>query len=200
MRLTADDLHARGVALSNRGRLTAARRALRAAADRATSAAERARIAGTLAYVLTRTGHPDEAERICRDALGEAGQAEPVSASAAAVLHGQLGTIAVERGDFEGALAWLDLAITAETNPVRSGNMLMNRSVALMRLQRLAEARADLDAAAERFEAAGEAHSKAISVHNSGYVALLEGDLVTALERMSEARPLAASSPVNAAI
>ncbi|WP_345752457.1 CHAT domain-containing protein [Microbacterium rhizophilus] len=200
MRLTADDLHARGVALSNRGRLTAARRALRAAGERATSPEERARIAGTLAYVLTRTGHPDEAERICREALGDQEGAVVLSQATAAVLHGQLGALAVERGDFDGALAWLELATSAETDLVRSGNMLMNRSVALMRLQRLAEARADLDAAADRFAAAGEPNSRALSVHNAGYVALLEGDLVTALERMSEARPLAASSPVNAAI
>jgi tetratricopeptide (TPR) repeat protein len=200
VRLTADDLHARGVALSNRGRLTAARRALRAAAERATSPDERARIAGTLAYVLTRTGRPEEAERICREALGRHDGAGVLSQAAAAVLHGQLGALAVERGDFDGALTWLGLAIHAETDLVRSGNMLINRSVALMRLQRLAEARADLDAAAQRFAAAGEPHSQALAAHNAGYVALLEGDLVTALERMSEARPIAASSPVNAAI
>lgn len=200
MRLTADDLHARGVALSNRGRLSAARRVLRQAADRAVSPEERARIAGTLAYALTRTGHPDEAERICREALRDGQDRAVLSLSAAAVLHGQLGALAVERGDFEGALGWLDLAIRYETDPVRSGNMLMNRSVAFMRLHRLPEARADLDDAAARFAAAGERHSHALTVHNAGYVALLEGDLVTALERMAEARPLAASSPVDAAI
>lgn len=200
MRLSAADLHARGVSLSNRGRLTAARRSLREAAQRATSAEERARIAGTLAYVLTRTGHPDEAERICREALGRAQGAEALTDVVAAVLQGQLGTIAVERGDFEGALEWLGLALHAEKDLVRSANMLMNRSVALMRLHRLEEARRDLDAATERFAAAGETHSQALSMHNAGYVALLEGDLVTALERMSAARPVAASSPVHAAI
>ncbi|GAA3649324.1 CHAT domain-containing protein [Microbacterium marinilacus] len=39
-----------------------------------------------------------------------------------------------------------------------------------------------------------------MALHNAGYAALLEGDLVTALERMSEARPIMASSPVNEAI
>ena len=197
MRLTADHLHARGVELTNRGRLTAARRALREAAARATSAEERARIAGTLAYVLARTGHPDEAERLCREALGAGAE---LSAESAAVLHGQLGVLAVERGDFDGALPLLGLAISAERDLHRSGNMFINRSVAHMRLQRLADARADLDAAAERYAAAGEEHSRALSIHNAGYVALLAGDLVSALELMSQARPLAASSPVNAAV
>ncbi|MER7798013.1 CHAT domain-containing protein [Microbacterium sp. NPDC096154] len=200
MRLTADDLHARGVALSNRGRLTAARRVLHAAAERAASADERARIAGTLAYVLARTGHPDEAARLCRAVLSEGRAEGRLSASAAAVLHGQLGALAVERGDYDEALAMLNRAIAAETHPLRLGNMLVNRSVALMRRHRLAAARADLERAAYSFAQAGEKHNQAMTVHNAGYVALLEGDLVTALERMAEARPIIASSPVNVAI
>ncbi|WP_309067265.1 CHAT domain-containing protein [Microbacterium sp.] len=200
MRLTADDLHARGVDLSNSGRLTAARRALRSAAERATSHEEKARIAGTLAYVLTRTGRPEEAERICREVLDAADGGSVLSQSAIAILHGQLGALAVERGDFDEALVMLGKAIAAETNPTRLGNMLINRSVALMRRHHLAQARADLDRAAECFSATGDTVNRAMTVHNAGYVALLEGDLVTALERMAEARPHVASSPVNMAV
>ncbi|KQY96973.1 hypothetical protein ASD19_08550 [Microbacterium sp. Root53] len=200
MRLSADELHARGVRLGNQGRMAAARRALHDAAERASSPEQRARITGTLAYILTRTGHPDEAERICREALGAGGERRRLAPDTAAVLQGQLGALAVERGDFEEALAWLDQAIHAERDPLRLGNMLTNRSVALMRLGRLSEARVDLDAAAARFSDADHEHDRALTVHNAGYVALLEGDLVTALEKMAEARPIAASSPVNAAI
>lgn len=201
MRLTAAELHARGVALGNQGRLAAARRVLGIAAERAETHDERARIAGTLAYVLTRTGQPDEAERICREALGDLGAESELSPAAVAVLHGQLGALAVERGDFEEAVTLLDLAIASETDESRLGNMLINRSVAHMRRHRLDEARADLEAAAECFADTGDVYSRAMTVHNAGYVALLEGDLVTALQCMAEARPvLASSSPVNAAI
>ncbi|GGH49006.1 CHAT domain-containing protein [Microbacterium album] len=198
--LSAEALHARAVELCNRGRLAAARKVLRVAGERATSAESRARIAGTLAYVMTRTGHPEEAERTCREALELRGEDERLSLGTVAVLHGQLGTLAVERGDFVGALGWLDQAISVETDRERLGGMLTTRSVALMRLDRLREARTDLDTAAEHFAAVGKDLDRAFTVHNVGYVALLEGDLVTALEKMAEARPLVATSPVNAAI
>ena len=200
MRLTAADLHARGVTLTNHSRFSTARRVLREAAARAETANERARITGTLAYVLTRTGHPEEAERLCREALRAGSAAEPLPPEVAAVLQGQLGLLAVERGDFDDALPWLDHAIAGERDPARLAAMLTNRSVALMRMGRLEQARSDLDNAAERYGLAGSLSDRAVTIHNAGYVALLEGDLITALELMSEARPLAASSPVNAAI
>jgi tetratricopeptide (TPR) repeat protein len=201
MRLTADDLHARGVALSNRGRMASARRILRLAAERATTSDEKARIAGSLAVVLTRTGHPEEAERICRDALSLSGnEADALSSASVALLHGQLGVLAVHRGDFAAAIPSLGRAIREETDADRLGNLLVTRSVALMRQSRLKEAREDLSRAAERYAAASQTYSRAIAIHNSGYVALLEGELVTALERMLEARPIVASSPVNAAV
>lgn len=201
MRLTADDLHARGVALSNRGRMASARRVLRLAAERATTPDEKAKVAGSLAVVLTRTGHPEEAERICREALSLSGNAEDsLSTASVALLHGQLGVLAVHRGDFAAAIPSLGRAIREETDANRLGNLLVTRSVALMRQARLTEAKEDLLNAAERYAAAAETYSRAIAIHNAGYLALLEGDLVTALERMSEARPIVASSPVNAAV
>ncbi|MGV9769008.1 CHAT domain-containing protein [Microbacterium sp. NPDC003461] len=148
--------------------------------------------------MLTHTGQPDEAVRICRAVLESSGHR--LDGATTAVLRGQLGVLAVTRGDDEEALTWLEPAIFAETDPTRRGNMLTNLSVALMRLGRFGQARQALEDAARLLEMAGHDHDHAVVIHNTGYVALLEGDLITALERMAQARPLAASSPVNAAI
>ena len=79
--------------------------------------------------------------------------------------------------------------------------MLINRSVAHMQAGNLALARADLERAAADYAASGDDVERAMAVHNAGYVALLEGNLVVALESMSEARPVMEhASVVNAAI
>ncbi|MET0781366.1 MAG: CHAT domain-containing protein, partial [Microbacterium sp.] len=79
--------------------------------------------------------------------------------------------------------------------------MLINRSVAHMRAGNLGLARADLEQAAADYAASGDDVERAMAVHNAGYVALLEGNLVEALESMSEARPvMERASVVNAAI
>ena len=188
MRLTSDDLHLRGVALSNSGRLSAAYRTLQSASRRAVSRDQRARIVGTLAYVLTRTGRPDEAEAICRDALDEGDGRGRLSTSSIAVLHGQLGALAVERGDFDQALSWLERAVGAESNEARLGGMLTNRGVALMRLGRLAQSKDALHLAARYYRSAGFMEDHAVNVHNRGYVDTLEGDMEKARERRKEER------------
>ncbi|WP_261164855.1 CHAT domain-containing tetratricopeptide repeat protein [Microbacterium sp. Marseille-Q6965] len=196
---TPEELHERGITFINQGRVAEAWRAVSAAYERAESLELEARIAGTLAYILTRSGQPDLALRICQEAL-EAGRAAGLSDATISVLEGQLGAMAVERGDYAEALARLGRALATQRDPVRRGHMLINKSVALMHRGRLAEARQALDEAARAFGEAGLEQDRARAIHNIGYVALLEGDLITALERMAEARPLAASSPVNAAI
>ena len=79
--------------------------------------------------------------------------------------------------------------------------MLVNRSVAQSQAGRLAAARSDVEGAARDYQTVGGDIERAMAVHNAGYIALLEGDLVSALETMAEAHGvLAAASAVNAAI
>jgi tetratricopeptide (TPR) repeat protein len=195
--LTADELYRRGLDHTNGGRNGAARRALTAAAARCDDADLRARIAGTLAYVVDRTGDPDAARRLCLDALEDA----RVSARTAAIVRGQLGVLALHHGAVDEAITWLDRAIhDIGDDPEHRASMLMNRSVAHMQERRLAAARADLERAAGDYARTDRAVDAAMAEHNRGYVALLEGDLVQALARMARARRAFEESPVNSAI
>lgn len=198
MTLSAQALYQRGLAHGNAGRNAAARRDLLAARRRTTDPDLRARIAGTLSYVAARTGDPDGAERLCREALGTDG----VTPSTAAILAGQLGVLAVQRGDYVGAVGWLDRALAQlGEDPAHRGSMLMNRSIAYMQTGQVARARADLLRAIDDFERTGGPLDVAMARHNLGFVLLIAGDLIPALAAMVEARPVIAStSPVNAAI
>ncbi|MCP2637972.1 CHAT domain-containing protein [Microbacterium sp. HD4P20] len=199
MTSAAEELHRAAVELSVVGRYAAARRTLARAAAVATEdeADVRARILGTSAYVQHRTGDPAAAERTCRDALAMPG----LTPHTVAILAGQMGVISLHGGRLEDAVTWLSRAIAdlADDRPAAARNLL-NRSVALMQLGRLREADADLEAAAATFASLGMTMDEAQARHNVGYVALLSGDLVRALESMLAARPDAAASPVATAI
>lgn len=198
MTLSAAELHRRGRAHLNAGRNAAARRALVLAAERTDDADLSARIAGSLAALKIRQGEPDAAEELCRDALARAG----VSDGTAAIIYGQLGLLALERGALDDAVAWLDRGITGIGDDAEyRAPMLVNRSVAHSQAGHLAAARADVERAARDYQTVGGEIERAMAVHNAGYIALLEGDLVAALETMEDAHPvLAAASAVNSAI
>jgi len=198
MTLSAAELYRRGRAHLNAGQNAAARRVLAQAAERTDDPDLRARIAGSLAAVVMRQGDPATAERLCTNAL----QAPGLRPQTSAMLNGQLGLIALERGDLVAAISRLDWGI-AHIGDDREHRtpMLINRSVAHMRAGNLASARSDLERAAADYAASGDDVERAMAVHNAGYVALLEGNLVMALERMSEARPvMERASAVNTAI
>lgn len=197
MTLSADELYRRGVEHSNAGRNATARRALETALRRTDDIDLRARIAGTLSYLAARTGDPEGAERLCLDALAGDG----VSPTTAAVLAGQVGLLALGRGELERAVAWLSRGIAdIGEDPERRNAMYLNRSVAHMQARRLPEAASDLERAAVDLRLVGDAQGLAMAQHNSGYLALLEGDLVRALERMAAARAVfQADSAVAAA-
>lgn len=186
MVLTARRLYERGVEHGNAGRNAAARRALHAAQTRTEDPDLRARIAGTLAYVASRTGEPELAEQLCREGL-----ADPrVGEKTRAILYGQLGVLALMRGEAVVARDLLGRAIeTADDDGADAGRMRLNRSVAAMQLGDLEAARADLSAAADIFERAEERVERAKALHNLGYAELLAGDLVKALGDMARARP-----------
>jgi len=198
MTLSAAELYRRGRAHLNAGRNAAARHELARAAARTDDPDLRARIAGSTAAVIVRQGDPAQAERLCREALAYPG----LSPRTTAMLHGQLGLLALERGDLDQAVVLLDQAIEGVGDESEHrAPMLLNRSLAHMRAGRYRAAREDLERAAPDYAATGNHVERAMAVHNAGYAALLEGDLVAALTTMATARDaLAAASAVNAAI
>lgn len=198
MTLSAEELYRRGLEHVNAGRYGAARRGLAAAASRAVDADLRARIAGTRAFLASHDGAPDSAESLCRDALA----LEGISTETAAILEGQLGLIALYRGNPTAAVASLTRGIDGTSgSPKQRARMYLNRSVAHMQLGSLAAAGSDLENAIADYEHEADVDAVAVADHNRGYIELLEGDLVAALRRMVRARPvLAAESDVNAAI
>ncbi|MFT4213516.1 MAG: hypothetical protein QM622_01895, partial [Microbacterium sp.] len=157
-----------------------------------------ARIAGTRAFVFERTGRATEGERLCRTALSTEG----IGAHTRGVLAGQLGTLFMHQGRLDEAQHWLSIAIdTIPDDPVAVANLRMNRSMIAMQRRDLAAGRADLEVAAALYAAHGMPIDVAEVQHNLGYLALLAGDLVTAMREMAAARPVIERvSAVNAAI
>lgn len=209
MPLSASELHRRGVEAANSRRFAAARRALTTASARTDDPDLRARIDGTLAYVLAQTGRPVDAERLCRDALERTG----LRVETTALLSGQLGTLLMHAGRLAEAESMLTRAIdaigaepTETTEPTTTettelANCLMNRSIVRMQRHELDACIADLQRAVAVYQANGDEEPLAEARHNLGYAALLGGDLVTALTLMTRSRPtLAAVSDLAAAI
>lgn len=226
MTLTAVQLYRRGVASSNARRHATARRELETALARTDDAELRARIVGTLANLISLRGEPERARALCQAALDVGG----ISPHTAAVLQGQLGLLALGRGDFEATVSYCSLALeglapeglaleglvpegraleglgqTRDDDASGLGderaNVLLNRSIALMQLGRLDASLADLGEATQIYARVGDAASIAMCEHNAGYLALLQGDLVRALEGMQRAAEvLSGDSSVTAAI
>lgn len=197
MTRSADELHRQAVDLVNRGRFDAAADALARAVADADDPNLRARIAGTQAYVMARTGHVAEAERICREALAIDG----LSDHTIAILAGQLGALAHEAGRLPDAERWLTRAIEAlADDPVARANTRVNRSLVRMQHRRLDDAEDDLRRAMSTFAEAGMPVAEAQAKHNLGYVAMLAGDLVGALQAMVSAAATAGDSAVGAAV
>lgn len=198
MPLSARELHQRGVDAANSRRFAQARRALAAASARTDDDDLRARIDGTLAYVLAQTGEPAEAERLSREALARPG----LSAETVALANGQLGTLLMHGGRLDEADVFLTKAIDGlDEGSIQSANLLMSRSIVSMQRHRLDDCTADLQRAITAYEAHDQQEPLAEARHNLGYAALLGGDLVAALGLMTSSRPiLAATSDLAAAI
>jgi tetratricopeptide (TPR) repeat protein len=196
--LSAPELYRRARAHLNAGRNAAARRDLTRAADLTDDPDLLARIDGSLAALIIRQGDPDSAERLCRIALERDG----LSSETQAMLSGQLGLLALERGDLDDAVTLLDRGIADIGDEIdHRAAMLINRGVAHSQAGRLALAADDLERAASDYAAMGDDVQRAMAVHNAGYVALLAGDLVGALQAMARARAVMEdASAVNAAI
>jgi len=198
MPLSAVELHQRGVDAANSRRFAQARRALTAASARTEDADLRARIDGTMAYVLAQTGRPSDAEALSREALRRPG----LSAQTIALAQGQLGTLLMHGGRLDEAHSLLTAAIDGlDDGSIERANCLMSRSIVAMQRHRLGDCTIDLQRAIAAYEAHGADEPLAEARHNLGYAALLGGDLVTALALMTQSRPiLAATSDLAAAI
>ena len=193
----ATQLHQRAVAQCIDGRFAAAQRTLDRA-ERLTGDRDLlARIAGTRAIALQRTGRPVAAEEVLQNALAQPG----LSPHTESILLGQLGGLATYNGRLDDGERWLGDAIDRlSDDPVAASRIRMNRSLVRMQQRRLAEAADDLSAAVSVFAEHGLATDAAQARHNLGYTALLRGDLVRALREMTDARSDAATSPVAEAI
>lgn len=198
MTLPAEELYRRGRDLVDTGRFASGMRTLASARGRTSDPDLLARIAGTSAYALQQTGDPQGAERLCRTAMSSPG----LSPETVAILNGQLGAIATYNGRLDEADGWLTVAIDALAGVgVTAANMRMNRSMVNMQRGRLDAASEDLAVAVREYAAHGRDVDQAKAQHNLGYVSLLAGDLVPAIQAMRAARAaLEGVSPVFAAI
>jgi hypothetical protein len=119
-----------------------------------------------------------------------------------AILAGQLGGLAEQAGRYDDSEKWLSRGIGAlDEDSEELANLLVNRSLVNMRRLRLSSASGDAARASQIFDALGLSVDLAQNLHNEGYMALLGGDLITAMRVMSAARvTLVDVSPVFAAV
>lgn len=175
--------------LVNERRLTEAKRSLRAALRATTDSALEARILGTLAYALAESGDAAQARELATRAIDSPG----IDDRTAAILAGQMGSLAERSGDYEGADRWLTRAIgmLSDASP-ETASLLMTRANLEMQRRQLAAALEDLGAARRIFTDHDMAVRAAQAEHNEGYIALLAGDLVNAMRTMARARSVLA--------
>ncbi len=192
--LSAQTLYDRGVAASSAGRFGAARRYLTLAAERSDEPDLSALVAISLAYVEAETRDPRAAVELCESALARDG----ISERTRAVAVSQRGLVLARLGDTGGALRDLTDALTViGDDPVLAGRALLNRGALELHLGDAAAARADFEAAREVLGSPEADPNYDKAGFNLGYVHLLRGELVLALELMDEVSPrLAELGPV----
>ena len=196
--LSAQELHARGVAAINGGRVRAARAPLRRALERSTDAATSGAIEASLAYVEAETGNRGAAMELCESALAREG----LDPETRGTLLSQHALLVMLSGRTAQAIEELDAAIAQlEGLPVKLGRALVNRGNAFLQSNQLVQARADFERAVELLHTAGLPLEAATGEHNLGYTRFLAGDLAAALADMAAAAPvLAPLSEVSAAV
>ena len=196
--LSAQELHARGVAAINGGRVRAARAPLRRALERSTDPATSGAIEASLAYVEAETGNRGAAMALCESALTREG----LDAETRGTLLSQHALLVMLSGRTAQAIDELDAAIAQlDDLPVKLGRALVNRGNAFLQSNQLIHAKTDFERAVELLYTAGLPLEAATGEHNLGYTRFLAGDLAGALIDMGTAAPvLAPLSPVSAAV
>ena len=195
--LTVAELHARGIAEGNAGRLRRARGLLERAVARA-EGEQLARVQVSLAYALADLGEQERALRLCTEVADDPAapvESRGVAESQRAVLLLHAARLAEALDAFGRAVDWL-----RGGDDVHLGRVYLNRGVLHLQLQRPTEAERDFALSTDHFTAAGLAVEAAKAEHNLGYARLLVGDLVGALQAMDAARAvLAPLSPAHEA-
>lgn len=196
--LTAEELHRRGVAAMNAGRLGLATRYMERALGRTADPSLTARIEASLAYVATDKSDLASALAQCEGALSF----PDLPAQVRGVLLCQRAAILRRSGHAARALASFGEAIDElQDTPSELAKAYLNRGTVHLD-------RGDPDAAAEDFAEsarqyalAGQLESRAKADHNLGYALFRAGDLVGAMRAMADAhRILGPLSPVNNAV
>jgi len=186
----------------NRGRHREARRLFETARDEigrheAVRSDLDARIAASLAYVLSETGEHDAAMVLCRGALAN----ESVADHTRGVLHSQLGLIYMLRGETSAALGELSQALVLVDDPGVVARIHLNRGNVNLQRKELATATSDFARSFRSYREAGDEYGAAKAVHNRGYAHFLAGDLVEALRDLGAAYPVfEAEGPVMTAM
>jgi tetratricopeptide (TPR) repeat protein len=199
---SARDLHARGVHAAYRGRHREAQRLLERARvevahEGGTQSDLDARIAASLAYVLSETGDHDAAMVLCREVLAD----DAIAVSTRGVLHSQLGLLYMLRGETAAAMADFDRALAMLDEPRRIAIVHLNRGNVHLQRKQLQAATSEFGRSFSAYREAGDEYGAAKALHNLGYTHFLAGDLVAALRDFAVAHPtVAAEGPVMTAM
>lgn len=156
-----------------------------------------ARIATSLAYVLSETGEHDAAMLLCREIL----QNDAVADSTRGTLHSQLGLLHMLRGETSAAMVEFDQALATLDSPSVTARVHLNRGNVHLQRWDLPSARSDFQHSFTAYREAGDEYGAAKALHNLGYARFLAGDLVAALRDLGHAYPtVAAEGPVMTAM
>lgn len=167
---------------------------LDAAADAGPDPDLAARIELTRAYVESETGQPAIGLARCRAALTMAGTTE----TTAGLIWSQIALIDMRAGRTDDALSAFEAAIPLlHDEDQHLGRAYLNRGILHLQIADPASAADDLETAMTLLRRAEDEQTMAKAQHNLGYVELLRGNLVGALDAInSAARVLVPLSPV----
>lgn len=184
--LSAEELHERGLAATNSGRMATAARLLDLALARADDPILRDRIDISRAYAASEQGDLRTGAQLCEVVVERTRDA-----TVRDLAHSQLGVLYTRAGNGERALNHLQLSLAGgRLIGVDRARVLMNRGVVWLQRGEISSATTDFEAAADDFQAAGMPVEAAQAIHNSGYALMLAGELTGALQRMDQARPV----------
>jgi len=195
---TARELHRRGVAAINAGKVSVARQLLERALGADPDTDTTARIEISLAYCLAETGDHASGLDLCDRALARS----PVTEQTRGLAHSQRGLLQMRSGNTSDAFESFSRAIDLlGGNPEGLARAFLNRGGVYLQQGRHEAAAEDFAQATRHFRDAGLPTEEAKAQHNAGYALFLAGDLVSALKSMEAAYPVfAATSPVLKAI